>query len=51
MKSDAKKVLGESIELEFEEHSSRWNVWAISPFTGNKLIIKEDGKFLIQNNK
>ena len=51
VKSDSKKVLGESIVLEFEEHSSGWNIWAISPFTGKKLIIKEDGKFLIQDNK
>ena len=51
VKSDSKKVLGESIALEFEEHSSGWNIWAISPFTGKKLIIKEDGKFLIQDNK
>ncbi len=51
VKSDSKKVLGESISLEFEEHSSGWNIWTISPFTGKKLIIKEDGKFLIQDNK
>ncbi len=51
MKSSSQKVLGESIALELEEHSSGWNIWTISPFTGNKLVIKEDGKFLIQDNK
>ena len=51
IKSNSKKILGESIALEFEEHDSGWNIWTISPFTGKKLIIKEDGKFIIQENK
>jgi len=51
IKSNSKKILGESIALEFEEHDSGWNIWTISPFTGKKLIIKEDGKFIIHDNK
>ncbi|MGB5500250.1 MAG: carbohydrate-binding family 9-like protein [Maribacter sp.] len=49
--SDVKKILGKSIELVIEEHGSGWNIWTISPFTGKKLVIKENGKFLIQDNK
>ncbi|MBT8302788.1 MAG: carbohydrate-binding family 9-like protein [Maribacter sp.] len=51
MKANTQKVLGETITLEFEKHVSGWNIMTTSPFTGKTLIIREDGKFLIQDNK
>ncbi|RDY60859.1 carbohydrate-binding family 9-like protein [Flagellimonas nanhaiensis] len=33
------------IPLTLEKHTTGWNLWCISPFTGKKLIIDEDGKF------
>lgn len=42
----SKLIHGKPIKLDFEEHVSGWNIDTTSPFTGKKMIIKEDGKFL-----
>lgn len=40
------KFRGKSISPVFEEHDSGWNIWVKSPFSGNKLVVKEDGRFM-----
>jgi cellulose/xylan binding protein with CBM9 domain len=50
VQSASEKVLDKSVKIKFEKHSSGWNISALSPFTGKKMIIKDDGKFLTQDN-
>lgn len=42
----SKEIHGETILVNFESHTSGWNLTTIDPFSGKKLIIKDDGKFL-----
>lgn len=42
-------IKGERIQPELELHKSGWNIWINSPFTGNLLLIKEDGEFVKLN--
>ena len=44
-------VLGNRLMLEIEEHSSGWNISVMSPFSGKKLIINEDGQFISYEEK
>ncbi|WP_343487935.1 carbohydrate-binding family 9-like protein [Allomuricauda sp. d1] len=39
-------VFEEQIALNLETHRTGWNLWCISPFSGEQLIIKNDGKFI-----
>lgn len=39
-----KEFFGQNVSPEYEEHKSGWNIWVKSPFSGKKLVIKEDGK-------
>lgn len=43
-------VEGKTIAPEIEIHKSGWNISLKSPFTGNILLIREDGKFITQSN-
>lgn len=47
---DNLKVEGKKIKLKLEVHQTGWNIWGESPFTGDTLIIREDGKFIKQEN-
>ena len=38
-------VDGKPVKTALEVHSEGWNITAVSPFTGNLLVLKEDGKF------
>ncbi|MDC6366775.1 MULTISPECIES: carbohydrate-binding family 9-like protein [Flavobacteriaceae] len=38
-------VLQVKIPLNYQKHATGWDLWCISPFTGKKLIIAEDGRF------
>lgn len=40
------EVNGQVIKIEFENHSTGWNISAKSPFTGRTYIIKEDGHLI-----
>lgn len=40
-----KSILGESIAPRLEKNSFGFTIWTTSPFTGDKLIIHNDGKF------
>ncbi|UII19152.1 hypothetical protein [Fulvivirga ligni] len=39
-------IKGKEIPLIFEEHTSGWNLYVVSPFSKKKIIIKEDGKLI-----
>ncbi len=39
-------VNGAEVKIEFEKHSSGYNLYAVSPFSKKTLMIKEDGKFI-----
>lgn len=41
-----KEIHGKTIKANIELHATGWNLWTMDPFTGKKMIIKEDGKFL-----
>lgn len=41
----SKEILEKLIVPKVEKHLTGWNIWATSPFTNKKLIIREDGKF------
>lgn len=43
-----KLILGEVIKPKLENHSLGWNLTVLSPFSGKKIIIREDGKCTIQ---
>lgn len=43
---DTLQVDGQAIPVHREEHLSGWNLWVISPYTGHRLILKEDGEFV-----
>ncbi|MFD1094920.1 carbohydrate-binding family 9-like protein [Salegentibacter chungangensis] len=50
LQKQPKKIDGQILKPELENHLTGWNISVKSPFTGNKYLIKEDGKFLkIQN--
>lgn len=36
---------GKSISLNIEKHFFGWNLWVLSPYNNEKLIISKDGKF------
>lgn len=40
-----KKIMGKTLKPSLEKHRSGYNIWVKSPFTGNILVIKEDGEF------
>lgn len=40
-----KEFFGQNVSPEYEKHKSGWNIWVESPFSGKKLVIREDGKF------
>ncbi|HUH47539.1 MAG TPA: carbohydrate-binding family 9-like protein [Arenibacter sp.] len=40
-----KAILDKTIRPKLDRHRSGWNIWVESPFTGNTLLIKEDGEF------
>lgn len=40
-----KKIFGQLVEPTFESHTSGWNIWIRSPFSGKILVVKEDGGF------
>ena len=42
---EPREILGKTIAPQFEMHSLGWNISVESPFTGNVLSIREDGKF------
>ncbi|MBT8307010.1 MAG: carbohydrate-binding family 9-like protein [Maribacter sp.] len=48
VQSRSESIFGKSIKIHFEEHSTGWNLRTTSPFTGKKLMIKEDGKFIME---
>lgn len=39
-------ILNKKVEPTLEIHESGYNIWVKSPFTGKKLLITEDGKFI-----
>ena len=41
-----KEIHDKTITVNIELHATGWNLWTMDPFTGKKMIIKEDGKFL-----
>lgn len=41
-----KQFFGHPIEPIFERHTSGWNIWIKSPFSGQKLLLRDDGKFI-----
>ncbi|MBT8185456.1 MAG: carbohydrate-binding family 9-like protein [Eudoraea sp.] len=43
--NSSKEIRGAPIELHFEKHLAGWTLWCKSPFSGNLLMIAEDGKF------
>ena len=43
---EAVSIAGEKVIPEVELHRSGWNIWLRSPFTGDLLLIREDGEFL-----
>ncbi len=45
-----KEILGAVIRPTIEKHQSGYNIWVKSPFSGNVLLIKEDGQFISLNN-
>lgn len=47
---DFVQVEGEKLQPKLEVHKTGWNIWVESPFTGDKLLIKEDGDFIKQKN-
>lgn len=56
-KSADGEIYGESIKLfkksfipSLENNQFGFSIWTKSPFTGKKLMIKDDGKFLTQDN-
>ncbi|MCM4156977.1 carbohydrate-binding family 9-like protein [Gramella sp. AN32] len=44
------KIDGEKVRPKLEIHETGWNISVLSPFTGNKLIIKENGDFIKENS-
>lgn len=50
---EAHKILinQQEINAHIEKHQSGWNLWVKSPFTGRKIIIKEDGQMLVTDAK
>ncbi|MCX2681623.1 carbohydrate-binding family 9-like protein [Galbibacter sp. EGI 63066] len=42
---------GQKIEPELEVHSQGWNINVLSPFSGNVLTVREDGRFINENSK
>jgi hypothetical protein len=40
-----KTILGKAIYPKLDSHKFGWSIWVESPFTGNTLLIKEDGEF------
>lgn len=45
------KVLGKEVRIFSDYHETGWNISVSSPFSGNKILIKEDGKLLTFNEK
>lgn len=41
-------VEGKKLQPKLEVHKTGWNIWVKSPFTGDRLLIKEDGDFIKQ---
>ncbi len=41
-----KELFGKEIKVYADQHGSGWNIWTLSPFTGKKVLIKEDGEFI-----
>jgi hypothetical protein len=41
----SKTILGKSVNVILEINSFGFDIWTISPFTGKKLIVHNDGKF------
>ncbi len=39
------EIDGKNISLHLDEHFLGWNLWVISPYSKQKLIISKDGKF------
>nr|WKN38280.1 carbohydrate-binding family 9-like protein [Tunicatimonas sp. TK19036] len=46
---DPLQIDGQTIPVRFEKHLSGWNLWVISPETGHRLLLKEDGEFVTQS--
>lgn len=46
-----KEILGQMISPKLVKHEFGWVIWTISPFTQNKISIKEDGKIEISKNE
>lgn len=46
--SEGIKIKGVDIHPQMEMHTSGWNIFLESPFTGDLLLIKEDGEFVTQ---
>lgn len=38
-------IMGKPVNLKIECDLYGWCIWTLSPFSGNTLLIKEDGKF------
>ena len=45
----SKEIKGKAVQIGVNEHDSGWNIGVESPFTGRKMIVREDGKFLVKN--
>jgi hypothetical protein len=43
-----KLVLGHSIKPIYQPHETGYNIWIESPFSGDKIIINQDGQILIK---
>ncbi|MGY0425941.1 MAG: carbohydrate-binding family 9-like protein, partial [Polaribacter sp.] len=41
------RILGKSVTPKLETHQSGFNIWVKSPFTEKRILIKEDGKIII----
>lgn len=44
----SKTILDSEINPKHEVHEAGFNIWAISPFTGKKIIINQDGKIIVK---
>lgn len=46
-----KEILGQMITPTLFKHEFGWFIWTVSPFTNNKISIKDDGKITINETK
>ncbi|WP_133643908.1 carbohydrate-binding family 9-like protein [Zeaxanthinibacter enoshimensis] len=44
------EFMGSKVNIHFETHNAGYNLYLNNPFNGNKLLIREDGKFIKYEN-